>query len=65
METGFMAKKAKSRRGTRVRWTGQDLKALRKMAGKESKAGIARALKRSVAAVQYKAHIHRISLAMR
>ncbi len=60
-----MTNKAKSRRISRVRWTAQDLQALRKMAGQQSKAGIARALKRSVAAVQYKAHIHRISLAMR
>jgi hypothetical protein len=58
-------KKSVARRRKRVLWTAADLKALRQQAGKKSLAQIARALKRSAAAVRFKASFHRISLRRR
>jgi hypothetical protein len=43
------------RRRKRVLWTAADLKVLKKLAGREPTARIARQLKRSPAAVRYKA----------
>lgn len=43
-------------------WSAQDVRTLRKMAGKEPRARIARALRRSPAAVTFKAFKLRISL---
>lgn len=43
-------------------WSAQDVRALRQMAGKEPRARIARALKRSPAAVTFKAFKLRVSL---
>lgn len=61
-----MARKKKVvRRGKRVLWTAADLKMLRKEAGKKSLTQLARALKRSEAAVRFKASFHRISLRLR
>jgi hypothetical protein len=41
------------------------MKLLRSLAGRERAARIARKLKRSVLAVRFKAHTHRISLALK
>ncbi len=49
----------------RVFWSNADLKELRRLAGRESAARIARKLKRTLLAVRFKAHSHRISLALR
>lgn len=49
----------------RVLWSSADVKLLRKLAGRQTVARIARALKRSTAAVRFKAHTKRIRLAMR
>jgi hypothetical protein len=58
-----MARKKRAvRRNQRVLWTAADLKTLRQNAGKKSLAQIAKLLKRSVAAVRFKSHTHRISL---
>lgn len=46
-------------------WSPQDVSALRHMAGKEPRARIARALKRSPAAVTFKAFKLRVSLRVR
>lgn len=46
-------------------WSPQDVRALRQMAGKEPRARIARALKRSPAAVTFKAFKLRVSLRVR
>jgi len=54
-----------ARRRKRVLWTSTDVKLLRNLAGKQTVARIARASKRSVAAVRFKAHTKRIRLAMR
>jgi hypothetical protein len=58
-----MAKGKKStRRRKIVHWTAGDLKVLRQHAGKKSAVAISKLLKRSVAAVRYKAHEHQLSL---
>lgn len=46
-------------------WSSQDVRTLRKMAGKEPRARIARALRRSPAAVTFKAFKLRVSLRVR
>lgn len=43
-------------------WSAQDVKLLRKMSGKEPRANIARALRRSPAAITFKAFKLRLSL---
>jgi len=61
-----MARKKKTvRPKKRVRWTAADLKLLRKEAGKKTLVELGRALKRSPAAVRFKASLHRISLRLR
>jgi hypothetical protein len=61
-----MARKKKSvRRKKRVSWTPADLKLMRQHAGKKPLLQIARLLKRSAAAVRFKASMHRISLRQR
>jgi hypothetical protein len=57
-----MAKRARSKRKV---WTAADLKQLRGLAGKKSVKAIGRALKRSEAAIRFKAHMVRVSLAMK
>ena len=57
-------KKTVSRR-KRILWTATDLKTLRKSAGSQGLAQIARAMKRTPAAVQRKAHLEGISLRRR
>ncbi len=52
-------------RRKRVIWTADELKTLRKLAGKERVKKIARQLKRSEAAVRFKAWQRRIKLAVR
>jgi hypothetical protein len=52
-------------RRKRVLWTAVELKALRKLAGKESVRKVARQLKRSEAAVRFKAWQLRVKLAVR
>lgn len=52
-------------RRRRVLWTTDQLKTLRKLAGKEGVRKIARQLKRSEAAVRFKAWQKRIKLAVR
>jgi hypothetical protein len=52
-------------RSKRAFWTSQDLKLLRKLAGRQSAARIARQLRRSVLAVRFKAHVKGISLALK
>jgi hypothetical protein len=52
-------------RRKRIFWSRVDLKLLRNLAGRESAVRIARKLKRTVLAVRFKAHAHRISLALR
>lgn len=53
-------------RRKRVRfWSPNDLKQLRRLAGRQSVARISRELKRSEAAVRFKAHTEGISLALR
>jgi len=54
-----------ARRGESVLWSSTDVKQLRRLAGRQSVARIARTLKRSVAAVRIKAHTKWIRLAMR
>ena len=49
----------------RIPWTATDFKTLRKLAGKKPTAQIARLLKRSEAAVRFKATTHSISLKRR
>jgi transposase len=46
-------------------WSAQDVRTLRQMAGKEPRARIARALRRSPAAVTFKAFKLRVSLRVR
>ncbi len=46
-------------------WTAQDVRSLRQLAGKEPRARIARALRRSPAAVTFKAFKLRLSLRVR
>jgi hypothetical protein len=58
-------KKKAARRGKRVLWTSADVKLLRQQAGKQSLAQLGRALKRSPAAVRFKASALRISLRRR
>jgi hypothetical protein len=52
-------------RRKRIIWSTTDLRLLRNLAGRESAARIARKLKRTVQAVRFKAHMHRISLALK
>jgi hypothetical protein len=52
-------------RRKRFVWSTTDLKLLRTLAGRESAARIARKLKRTVQAVRFKAHMNRISLALK
>ena len=52
-------------RRKRVLWTSAELKLLRKLAGKEGVRKIARQLKRSEAAVRFKAWQKRIKLAVK
>lgn len=47
------------------RWTRSELQQLRKMAGRKAAKAIAKTLKRSEAAVRFKAHSEEISLALR
>ena len=49
----------------RVLWTTADVKFLRKSAGRQAVAQIARQLRRSEAAVRYKATMLKISLALK
>lgn len=48
----------------RIPWTSANLKLLRQLAGRKTPQVIARELKRTVAAVRFKAHTSNISLAM-
>jgi len=58
-----MARKKKVvRRRKRVLWTAADVKLLRQQAGKQTLAQLGRTLKRSPAAVRFKASALRISL---
>jgi hypothetical protein len=50
-------------RRKRVSWAPKDLKALRRVAGRQSVKRIAGMLKRTVLAVRFKAHMKGISLA--
>ena len=52
-------------RRKRIVWSAADLKLLRNLAGRQSAARIARKLKRTVQAVRFKAHMNRISLALK
>jgi hypothetical protein len=52
-------------RRKRVLWTADELKTLRKLAGKDGVRKIARQLKRSEAAVRFKAWQRRIKLAVK
>lgn len=56
---------AKKRVRRRILWTTAHERQLRKLSGRTSVARIARELKRSEAAVRYKAHTLRISLALK
>ena len=55
-------KATKNKKRTLVRWSAGDIKKLKKMARKHPVTAIAKVLRRSVAAVRYKAHIVRLSL---
>jgi hypothetical protein len=55
-------KAAAARRGTRKLWTATDLKSLRSNAGKSTVVKIAKMLKRSAAAVRFRASQEGISL---
>jgi hypothetical protein len=57
--------KKATRKRTLRRWTGQELKDLRKQAGKESLAKLARTFKRTPAAIRLKASVEGISLRLR
>jgi hypothetical protein len=46
-------------------WTPSEVKALRSLAGRKSVKAIGRTLRRSVAAVRFKAHTKRIRLAIK
>jgi hypothetical protein len=46
-------------------WTRAEVKALRSLAGRKTANAIGRTLKRSAAAVRFKAHTERIPLAMK
>jgi hypothetical protein len=52
-------------RRKRIVWRTTDPNLLRNLAGRESAARIARELERTVQAVRFKAHVNRISLALR
>jgi hypothetical protein len=52
-------------RRKRIVWSNADLRLLRTLAGRESAGRIARKLKRTVQAVRFKAHVNRISLALK
>ena len=53
-----------SRKRTITRWTASDTKKLRQLAGKKAASAIGRLLKRSEAAVRFKAHALGLSLAV-
>jgi len=57
-----MPSKKKPARRKRVLWTASEIKVLRQLAGKKSLAQLSRVLKRSAAAVRFKASLLRISL---
>ena len=59
------ATKKTPRKKKRILWTPADLKVLRQHAGKKSLPQLARLLKRSEAALRFKAFTHRISLKRR
>lgn len=46
-------------------WTAADVKQLRRLAGRKTVKAIGRELKRTVAAVRFKAHTEEISLALK
>lgn len=46
-------------------WTSEEIKLLRRLTGHKSAAAIGRALKRSEAAVRFKAHMEGVSLAVK
>jgi hypothetical protein len=48
-----------------IPWTATHVKRLRRLAGRKSVKAIGRELKRTEAAIRYKAHTERISLAMK
>ena len=54
-----------SRKVKRILWTAADEKKLRRLSGRTSAARIAKELRRTEAAVRYKAHITSVSLAQR
>ena len=56
---------ARTIRRKRILWTSEELKLLKKLAGKESVRNISRQLKRSEAAIRFKAWQKRITLATR
>jgi hypothetical protein len=60
-----MARKKKSRPSKLKRWTSADVKLLRQHAGKKDLSQIARALKRTPAAIRLKASGLRVSLRQR
>jgi hypothetical protein len=59
------SKKTAPRRKKRILWTPADLKTLRQHAGKKSVPQLTRLLKRSEAALRFKAFTHRISLKLK
>ena len=58
-------KKKSVRRRKRVDWSAAHVKTLKAHAGKKSAAQIGKVLKRSEAAVRFKAHMLKVSLATR
>lgn len=60
-----MARARKKAARKRVLWTSDDVKFLRKSAGRQPVAQIARQLHRSEAAVRYKATMLKVSLALK
>jgi hypothetical protein len=46
-------------------WTSTEVKTLRALAGRKTPKAIARSLRRTEAAIRFRAHIQRIKLAMR
>jgi hypothetical protein len=59
------SKKTAPRGRKRILWTNADLRTLRQQAGKRSITQLARLLKRSEAALRFKAFTHRISLKLK
>lgn len=54
-----------SRKRRVIRWSSRDTKQLHQLAGRKDAKTIGRALKRSEAAVRFKAHMERLSLALK